>query len=73
MSQFQTVEQAFEWFLENVYPHLSTEEKQKYRNAKYEYYKEGLRVSHKRMIRIMDEYGEFGTLYTYKTEKDYPK
>ena len=69
MPQFQTVEQAFEWFLEKVYPNLSSEDKHTLRNAKYEYYKEGIRVSHKRMIRIMNEYGDFETLYAYDSDK----
>ena len=68
MPQFQTVEQAFEWFLENVFPTLSTEEKLKLKDAKYGFYKEGIRISHKRMVRIMNDYGKFGTLYTYEIE-----
>ena len=63
MPQFQTIEQAFEWFLENVFPILPTEDKIKLKNAKHDFYKEGLRVSHKRMIRIMNEYAGFQTLY----------
>ena len=69
MPQFQTIEQAFEWFLENVFPTLPTEEKRKLRTAKYSFYKEGLSVSTKRMSRIMNEYGEFATLYEYKDKK----
>jgi hypothetical protein len=68
MPQFQTLEQAFEWFLENTYPNLSTEEKQTLRNAKYNFYKEGMRVSHKRMTRILNEYGKFQVLYEFESE-----
>jgi hypothetical protein len=69
MPQFQTIEQAFEWFLENVYPNLPTEEKRKLRTAKYSFYKEGLGVSKARMTRVMNEYGEFFTLYEYKEKE----
>ena len=69
MPQFQTIEQAFEWFLENVFPTLPTEEKIKLRTAKYSFYKEGLNVSKKRMARIMNEYGEFVNLYEYRDKE----
>ncbi len=69
MPQFQTIEQAFEWFLENVYPNLPSEDKHKLRTAKYNFYKEGLGVSKKRMARVMSEYGEFATLYEFKEKK----
>jgi len=66
MTQFQTVEQAFEWFLENVYPDLPSEDKRKLRTAKYNFYKEGLGVSKARMMRVLSEYGELVTLYEYR-------
>ena len=68
MPQFQSIEQAFEWFLENTYPHLSTEKKQELRNARYSFYKEGKKVSHKRMTRILNEYGKFQVLYEFESE-----
>ena len=70
MPQFQTIEQAFEWFLENVFPELPTEAKIKLRNAKYEYYKEGINVSHKRMMRVMNEYADFEIFYDIKKSEN---
>ena len=69
MPQFKTIEEAFEWFLENVFPELPTEDKIKLRNAKYNFYKEGLGVSKARMIRVLNEYGELINLYEYKVDK----
>ena len=66
MPEFQTIEQAFEWFLENVFPELPTEDKIKLKDAKYAFYKEGMKVSINRMKRIMNEYGEFETFHTFK-------
>lgn len=70
MPQFETIEQAFEWFLENVFPKLPTEEKRKLRTVKYDFYKEGLNVSTKRMTRVMNEYGNFVTWYEYQEKKE---
>mgnify|MGYP001029930422 CR=1 FL=1 len=70
MPQFQTVDEAFGWFLVNVFPTLSTEEKRKLRTAKYNFYKEGLGVSKARMKRVLNEYGELMTLYEYKVNKE---
>ena len=69
MPQFQTIEQAFEWFLENVFPILPTPDKRKLKNVKYDFYKEGLKVSHKRMVRVMNEYAKFGTFYTLELDE----
>ncbi|HAS45904.1 MAG TPA: hypothetical protein DCS93_35810 [Microscillaceae bacterium] len=69
MPQFQTIEQAFEWFLENTYPQLTTEQKQKLRDAKHDYTTGRSKVSQKRMMRIMDEYGEFEIQYIYENKK----
>ncbi|HAS46256.1 MAG TPA: hypothetical protein DCS93_37595 [Microscillaceae bacterium] len=63
MHHFSTIEQAFEYFLENIYPNLSPAEKNKVKNTKYEYYKEGVKVSHKRMMRVMNEYADFEISY----------
>ena len=68
MPQFKTIHEAFGWFLENVFPELPTEDKIKLRNAKYNFYKEGMRVSHKRMTRILNEYGKFQVLYEFESE-----
>ena len=63
MHHFSTIEQAFEYFLEHIYPNLPSEAKRKLRTTKYEYYKEGINVSHKRMIRVMNEHADFQILY----------
>ncbi len=63
MPQFQTLEQAFEWFLENTYPKLSPEDKYALRNVRYSYYKEGMKVSTKRMNRVLNEYSSFEVIY----------
>ena len=65
MPQFQTIEQAFEWFLENTFPELPTEDKRKLKDAKYSFYKEGLKVSTIRMKRILNEYGDFHTYHVF--------
>ena len=60
MPQFNTLPEAFEWFWENVYPHLPSEQKTgALRNAKYAYYKTEEKVSEKRMQRILEEYVDY--------------
>ena len=57
MPEFNTLPEAFEWFLENVYPDLPTEQKTStLRSAKSSYYKEGENVSEKRMQRILHKH-----------------
>lgn len=63
MPQFLNLTQAFEWFLENVYPELPAEDKYALRNAKYYFYKEGGKVSSKRMNTILDKYSKFKVIY----------
>jgi hypothetical protein len=65
MPQFQTIEEAFEWFLENTFPELPTEDKRKLKDAKYAFYKDGLKVSTIRMKRILSEYGNFETYHIF--------
>ena len=36
--EFESIQEAFQWFLENVYPSLKTEEKSKVKDAKYDFY-----------------------------------
>lgn len=69
MPQFQTLEQAFEWFLENVYPNLPTEQKMPIRGAKYAFYKEGKKVSEKRMRRILDENSNYKNIHEVDSAK----
>ena len=68
MPQFQSIEQAFEWFLENVFPELPPNKKYALRDARYSFYKEGKKVSEKRMKRILDEQGDFEIIYRFDKE-----
>jgi hypothetical protein len=56
MPQFDSLSEAFEWFLENIYPSLPTEQKTPLRYVKYTFYSKDRRVSEKRMRRILDEH-----------------
>ena len=51
---FNSIKEAFDWFMENVYPNLSPEQKQKLKDVKYDYNnpKRG-GVSEKRMQRVL--------------------
>ena len=68
MPEFNTLPEAFEWFLENIYPDLPPEKKYKLRSAKYAYYKEGEKVSEKRMRRILGEYSNFSAVFRVESE-----
>lgn len=63
MQEFNTIEEAFRWFLENKFPELPTEDKIALRDAKYCFYKEGKKVSEKRMKRIMTQYTSFNIVF----------
>ena len=64
MPQFNTLPEAFEWFWENVYPHLPSEQKTPaLRTAKHAYYKRDENVSEKRMRRILAEHVHFQVKY----------
>jgi hypothetical protein len=65
MNEFDNIEQIFGWFIENVYPTLTSEEKAKLKDAKYEFTKKRS-ISKKRMQRILDEYGEVKMIYHLK-------
>ena len=69
MPQFQTIEQAFEWFLENIYPDLPTENKMAIRDAKYIFYKEGRNISNKKMQRILEEYTDYENVHQLEKSK----
>jgi len=66
MEEFKTLTEAYEWFLENVYPDLPTSQKRLLRDAKYSYYKEGKKVSEKRMQRILSDYCELDIVFRVK-------
>ncbi len=69
MPQFQTIAEAFEWFLENVYPDLPTEKKMPIRGARYHFYKEGKKVSEKRMKRILEENSDYRNIHEVASGK----
>ena len=69
MPQFDTIEEAFEWFLENIFPKLSGDEKRKLKDAKYNFLTEGRSMSQKRMLKILNEYGELKTHFTYDSNR----
>ncbi len=67
MPQFQTIEQAFEWFLENVYPDLPPEQKTNaLRVTKSTYYKGIERISVKKMTRILNEFCDYQIMHDIK-------
>jgi hypothetical protein len=55
MPQFDSLPEAFEWFLENIYPNLPPEQKITLRSVKHAFYSEDRRVSEKRMRRALEE------------------
>jgi hypothetical protein len=59
MPQFDSLPEAFEWFLENVYPKLPTEKKTPLRSVKYAFYSKDRRVSEKLMRRVLDEHAVY--------------
>ncbi|WP_299457952.1 hypothetical protein [uncultured Microscilla sp.] len=70
MQEFDTIEEAFRWFLENVFPELPTTSKVKLRDVKFSYYSEDRKVSEKRMKRVLSEYGEFKTVYQFTKKEE---
>ncbi|EAY28169.1 hypothetical protein [Microscilla marina] len=70
MQEFDTIEEAFRWFLENEYPKLSSKQKLEIKDAKYSFYKEGRKVSEKRMKRILSDYGYFSVVYRFEGKSE---
>jgi hypothetical protein len=63
---FKNIAEAFEWFMNNVYPGLSTEHKLKLKDVKYDYYHPSNRnVSEKRMRRVLNEHGKVEDIVRY--------
>jgi len=69
MPQFDTIEEAFEWFLENVFPKLSSDEKRELKDAKYNFLTKGRSMSQKQILKILNEYGELKTHFTYESSR----
>jgi len=70
MPQFDTIEDAFSWFLENVFPELPTETKIKLKDVKYDFKSKRHNFSQKRMTRILNEYGTFKTHYSFEKDEN---
>ena len=67
MPQFTTIEQAFEWFLEEVYPNLPTEQKTtNLRVTKSTYYKGEKGVSTKKMRTILEQFCDYQIMHDIK-------
>lgn len=68
MQTFSPVEEAFEWWLKNIYPAIPAETKEgRYRNAWRDYtFKKG--ISQKRMKEILADFGDVHekTIITFK-------
>ena len=68
MKKFSTIKEAFDWWIKNIYPNLSPDEKKgKLTNAWRDYTHKGS-MSESRMKEILIEYGHFEieTIITYR-------
>ena len=71
MPEFKTLPEAFEWFLENIYPNLPTEQKtSSLRRVKHAYYKQDEKVSEKRMRRVLEEYSNYQITHTVEAKEE---
>lgn len=66
MKEFKSIPDAFAYFMENVLPKLPQEARRKLKDVKYDYNKEGRKVSEVRMKRILSTYGSFETVHRYE-------
>jgi hypothetical protein len=68
MKKFDTIPQAFEWWIKNVYPSLSPELKKGKPVRAWKDYTYNQGISEKRMAEILTEFGNFEikTTITYK-------
>lgn len=66
MPDFKTLPEALDWFFENVFPHLSTEEKRKLKDVKYDHYKRSTNVSANRIRRVLNTYGKVETFHRFE-------
>lgn len=72
MPQFLTLTQAFEWFLENVYPELPPEKKTNaLRVAKSTYYKGDKGVSDKKIKSILEEFCDYQLMHDIQKKSKY--
>ncbi len=68
MPEFNTLTEAFEWFLENIYPDLPPEKKTSaLRSTKSVYYRGG-KISEKRMRRVLEEHCNYKNIHRLEVE-----
>lgn len=58
MKIFKSVEEAFEWFLDNVYKNLPADQKKGKLTYAWRDYTHGGSISEKRMKQILNEFGD---------------
>ena len=63
---FKSIEEVFSWFIENVFNELSTEDKIKLKDAKYDFLNRKHKLSERRMRKVLEAYGVLEKFYTYK-------
>jgi len=68
MQYFDSLEEAFQWFLDNTYPKLKTEQKNEMKDARHDFTTGRSKVSHKRMLKFMTKYGKVNTHYSFEEE-----
>ena len=66
MQEFNTIQEAFEWFMENKLEALPVEERRRLKDVKYNYYTREGNVSEKRMLKVLNDYGNLETIHRYK-------
>ena len=65
MKKFDTLEDAFQHFLDNVYPKLPPERKIKYKDARYDFLKRHS-ISHNKIESILEDYATIKMEITFE-------
>jgi len=68
MQYFDSLEEAFQWFLDNTYPKLTPEQKNEIKDVRYDFTSGRSKVSHKRILKFMAKYGQVNTHYSFEEE-----
>jgi hypothetical protein len=68
MKQFATIQEAFEWWIINIYKHLPADRKKGKLTYAWRDYSHGGSITEKRMKNILEEFGEIEikTVINYK-------
>ena len=56
MQEFNSIKEAFAWFIENIFPKLPSPDKRKLKDTKY-IFTQGRTVSEIKMKEILEKYG----------------